>query len=44
MRLAERYQVEMPITEQVYGILYKGWNARKGVQVLMQRDLKPEAE
>ncbi len=44
MRLAERYGVEMPITEQVYGILYKGWNARKGVQVLMQRDLRSETE
>lgn len=44
MRLAERYQVEMPITEQVYGILYKGWNPRKGVQVLMQRDLKSETD
>jgi len=44
MRLAQRYQVEMPITEQVYGILYKGWSPRKGVQVLMQRDLKSETD
>ena len=44
MRLAERYQVDMPITEQVHGILFKGWNARKGVQVLMERELKPETD
>ena len=43
MRLAERYQVEMPITEQVYGILFKGWSAEKGVRVLMERGLKPES-
>jgi glycerol-3-phosphate dehydrogenase (NAD(P)+) len=44
MRLAERYGVEMPISEQVHGILFKGWSARKGVQVLMERDLKRETE
>ncbi len=44
MRLAERTGVEMPISEQVHGILFKGWNARKGVQVLMERDLKRETE
>ena len=44
MRLAERVDVEMPIAEQVHGILFKGWNARKGVQVLMERGLKRETE
>lgn len=44
MRLAERMNVEMPITEQVHGILFKGWSARKGVNVLMERDLKRETE
>ncbi|AKS41973.1 NAD(P)H-dependent glycerol-3-phosphate dehydrogenase [Wenzhouxiangella marina] len=44
MRLAERYGVDMPITEQVHGILFKGWNARTGVKVLMERDLKRETE
>ncbi len=44
MRLAERAGVDMPISEQVYGILFRGWNARKGVQVLMERDLKRETE
>lgn len=42
MRLAERHGVEMPITEQVHGILFKGWSAEKGVRVLMQRELKRE--
>lgn len=44
MRLAERVGVEMPIAEQVHGILFRGWSARKGVQVLMERDLKAETE
>lgn len=44
MRLAERAGVEMPIAEQVHGILFRGWSARKGVQVLMERDLKHETE
>ncbi len=43
MRLADRHQVEMPITEQVHGILFKGWSAEKGVRVLMERGLKPES-
>lgn len=43
MRLAERFGVEMPITEQVHGILYKGWSPAKGVRVLMERDPKPES-
>ncbi len=44
MRLAQRTGVDMPISEQVHGILFRGWNARKGVQVLMERDLKRETE
>ncbi len=44
MRLAERTGVEMPISEQVHGIIYRGWNARKGVQVLMERGLKRETD
>jgi len=44
MRLAERMNVEMPITEQVHGILFKDWDARKGVRVLMERELKRETE
>jgi len=42
MRCAERAAVEMPICEQVHGILYRGWNAAKGVRVLMERQPKAE--
>jgi glycerol-3-phosphate dehydrogenase (NAD(P)+) len=42
MRLAERCGVEMPITEQVFGIIHRGWSPAKGVQVLLERDQKPE--
>ncbi len=44
MRLAQRFGVEMPITEQVHGILFKGWSPAKGVKVLMERDPKPESD
>ena len=42
MRAAERAGVEMPISEQVHGILFRGWSAAKGVKVLMERE--PRAE
>ena len=44
MRLAEKLGVDMPIAEQIHGILFKGWSAKKGVRVLMERDLKRETE
>ncbi len=44
MRAAERAGVEMPISEQVHGILFKGWNAAKGVRVLMEREPKAETD
>lgn len=44
MRAAERAGVEMPISEQVHGILYRGWSAARGVQVLMEREPKAENE
>jgi glycerol-3-phosphate dehydrogenase (NAD(P)+) len=44
MRLATRMGVEMPISEQVHGIIFKGWSARTGVRVLMERELKRETE
>ncbi|MDT8437788.1 MAG: NAD(P)H-dependent glycerol-3-phosphate dehydrogenase [Wenzhouxiangellaceae bacterium] len=44
MRLAERVGVEMPICEQVHGILYRGWSAARGVRVLMERELRSEHE
>lgn len=40
--LARRLQVEMPITEQVYQILYEEKSPRVAVMQLMTRDLKAE--
>lgn len=41
-RLARRLRVEMPITEQVYKVLYEDKSPRQAVQDLMMRDLKVE--
>jgi glycerol-3-phosphate dehydrogenase (NAD(P)+) len=40
--LASRHGVEMPITEQVFNILYKGSTAQQALSKLMARDLKEE--
>ena len=40
--LAERYGVEMPIAEEVYGMLVLGTEPRQALQNLMARDPKPE--
>ncbi|OEU67182.1 MAG: glycerol-3-phosphate dehydrogenase [Desulfovibrio sp. S3730MH75] len=40
--LAQKLSVEMPITEQVYKILYEDKNPAEAVRDLMGRDLKPE--
>jgi len=40
--LASRKQVEMPICEQVYNVLYRGLPARDAVQNLLIRTRKPE--
>ncbi len=40
--LAERYGVEMPISEEVYGILVMGTQPQRALQNLMERDPKPE--
>ena len=42
LRLAAGLSVEMPITEQVYRVLYKGLDVRTGVAELMGRELKHE--
>jgi glycerol-3-phosphate dehydrogenase (NAD(P)+) len=34
--------VEMPITHEVYNVLYRGKDPRKAVRELMTRDLKVE--
>jgi len=40
--LAARHNVEVPITEQVYQVLYKGANPAQAVFNLMSREAKPE--
>ena len=42
--LARRMDVEMPITERVYQVLYEDKNPRDAVRELMERDLKPELD
>ena len=41
--LADRLGVEMPIVEQMYGVLYAGKRPAEAVRELMQRSLKSEA-
>src|SRR5690606_9643532 len=40
--LARKYDVEMPIAEQVYRVLHEGKSAAQAVTDLMSRALKPE--
>lgn len=40
--LSKKYEIEMPITEQVYQVLYKDKPPAEGVMDLMTRTLKPE--
>ncbi|NTV29382.1 MAG: NAD(P)-dependent glycerol-3-phosphate dehydrogenase [Candidatus Omnitrophica bacterium] len=40
--LARKLQIDMPITEAVYGIIYRGRSPRKVVVDLMRRSLKSE--
>lgn len=42
MALAQKHHVEMPITEQVYRVLYENANPREAVSTLMMREAKPE--
>ena len=41
-RLAQRHAVEMPIAEQVYGIIHQGWDPNQSVQDLLSREQKHE--
>jgi len=41
-RLADKHAINMPITEQVNGIIHKGWNPVEGVARLLARDQKAE--
>ena len=40
--LSQKYSVEMPITEQMYFVLFEGKDAEQAVNDLMTRDPKPE--
>jgi len=42
--LAQRYDVELPITEQLYQILYQGKSASSALDDLMNRDTKHELQ
>ncbi len=42
--LAKRMQVDMPISEQVYKVLYEDKNTADAVRELMERDLKHELD
>lgn len=41
-QLAERHRIEMPITQEMYRVLYEGESPRIGIQRLMTRSLKSE--
>ena len=41
-RLAIKHKVNMPISEQVNGIIHHGWNPAEGVAALMAREQKAE--
>lgn len=41
-RLAKQNNVEMPIVEMVYDVLYNNLEPKKAVQILMTRDMKSE--
>ena len=42
LQLAQQHGVEMPITQQVYRVLYEDLDPRKAVHDLFARELKPE--
>ena len=42
--VADKLNIEMPICQQVYGILYEGTSPRTAVETLMRRQLKSEKE
>lgn len=44
VKLAGRFGVEMPITEQVYRVLFKGVSPNEAVRALMSRDKKHESD
>ncbi|MEC8277552.1 MAG: glycerol-3-phosphate dehydrogenase, partial [Myxococcota bacterium] len=43
-QLAHRMNIEMPITEQIYALLYEGCSAQVVLQNLLGRERKSERE
>lgn len=43
-RLGQLHDVELPIADQVYGIIHKGWDPSEAVRRLLAREQKPEAD
>ena len=43
-KLAEKYNISMPITEEIYNVLYNDTDVRKSVSNLMERSKKHEME
>lgn len=41
-KLSKKYNVEMPIVESVYDVLYNGLDPKEAVNTLMTRSLKEE--
>jgi glycerol-3-phosphate dehydrogenase (NAD(P)+) len=44
VKLARRYEVEMPITEQIYEVLFEGKDIQQAIRELLVRDPKRELE
>jgi glycerol-3-phosphate dehydrogenase (NAD(P)+) len=44
MKLAARYSVEMPITEQIYDVLFEGKEIQRAIREMMLRVPKREFE
>lgn len=42
LKLAAEHRIEMPITQQIYRVLYEGLDVRRGIAELMERELKHE--
>ena len=40
--LAQKYRISMPISQEVYSLIYEGKNPREALKDLMGRSLKPE--
>ena len=43
-QLAQKYEVDMPITNALYGVLFTGKNVKDSVDLLMNRDKRSEME